>query len=152
MQVILIKVSLLIFVMSWVSERTKILINKRCSQWCTCVMKNNDLSVLCTQRPWFIKVALLVIIIIRTFFDPKKKGRCWCLPLNILLTGQTLGWEVTEIGCTQKHFPSSGRKRSISQMCSKTHGWGVSLTGCIWPTGCSLMLFGIYKCKEKISA
>jgi hypothetical protein len=47
-----VKVFLLIFVMSWVSERTKILINKRHSQWCTCVMKNDDLSVLCIQRPW----------------------------------------------------------------------------------------------------
>jgi hypothetical protein len=97
-----VKVSLFIFVMSWVSERTKILINKRCNPWCTCVMKNDDLSVLCTHRPWFIKVSLLVIIIIRTSFIPQKKGRCWCLPLNILLTGQTLGWEVTEIGCTHE--------------------------------------------------
>jgi len=149
----LIKVSLLICVMGWVIERTKILINKRHSQWCTCVMKNNDLSVLCTQRHWFIKASLLVIIIIGTSFNPKKKGRCWCLPLNILLTGQTLGREVTEIGCTQKKFLSSGRKRSVSQMCSKTLiGWGISLASYICPTGCSLMLFSIYKCKEKISA
>jgi hypothetical protein len=69
-----------------VSEITKILINMRHSQWCTCAMKNNDESVLCTQRPWFIKAFLLIAIIVRRYFNPKKIEGCWSLPRHILLT------------------------------------------------------------------